>query len=656
MITKLTTENAALYRELFEEANKFLTELSPEGGPSSYNINDIEGYFQYLQYLINGDGEKPGDLKFSMLPIDEETFDIDANSRTIKVPENYKKYGLAVQGDDSAEIIWFEIDRYYDIMDFNNTTPCIQWKHSKDSQTHYSWTWYTDIRKPNKLIFGWPIDKEITEKSGNIEFSIRFLKFGDDGLTYNFNTLPVVLTIQPSLNITTIVEGGNNIVNKKIRDRITNSVSTDISLPLQPIFITKERSGFNPDDLTSFLSLDSNYHTPYRQINLGKAGSQKIIKTMAFSTVPTIDYKWEYKNNIDSSWITQTNNNSGINTQSILIPVQQKADEKYYVTDVDKNLICYSDESKTNRIYFKNPINEDFIEEKEVEIDGTKNKEIKYYLKAYADYAFYNLTTPGLYRVIAENNLENKNTLADNLYSTKSEIIEVPHPKAVQIGQFMVGGLSVSGKIFKPIEASEEIKINSTVMLPSEGADCQYDWLKKNITSGQFNSIGNETEKDFTVKSTTDLGTYKLKVTNKYNNGSIDSVSDSEFIITSSPLESSKLDLIDEDNYKELQLIIDIGAKEALEQKFYADKVKIDWFKGTTEKYDSEYWSTYETQEINLNTEDYENKEYITTAENVKLKLKFKSDINIKNQYTMARAIIFADKEYVYYTDPISST
>ena len=54
------------------------------------------------------------------MPFDEPLFEIDANSRTIKVPDEFKKNGVGVRGDHWAEVLYFAIDQYYDYQDLYN--------------------------------------------------------------------------------------------------------------------------------------------------------------------------------------------------------------------------------------------------------------------------------------------------------------------------------------------------------------------------------------------------------------------------------------------------------------------------------------------------------------------------------------------------------
>ena len=171
-------------------------------------ISTLEEYFSWLQNL--GDEKLGGDRKYTILPIDEDHFEINANTRAISIPASFKKNGVAVQGDDLAEVLYFKIDRYFDYMDLNNCDIYIQWETPKDAEgktiKSVSPAYIRDIAsEPGKLIFGWALSDAITANSGNLKFSVRFFQWKDtdDGkktLAYSFSTLTAQVLIQPSIN------------------------------------------------------------------------------------------------------------------------------------------------------------------------------------------------------------------------------------------------------------------------------------------------------------------------------------------------------------------------------------------------------------------------------------------------------------------------
>ena len=173
-----------------------------------FKISTLEEYFSWLQNL--GDEKLGGDRKYTVLPIDEDHFEINANTRAINIPASFKKNGVAVQGDDLAEVLYFKIDRYFDYMDLNNCEIYIQWETPKraDGTTikSVSSAYIRDITsEPDKLIFGWALSDAITANAGNLKFSIRFLQWdttesGEKILAYSFSTLTAQVLIQPSIN------------------------------------------------------------------------------------------------------------------------------------------------------------------------------------------------------------------------------------------------------------------------------------------------------------------------------------------------------------------------------------------------------------------------------------------------------------------------
>ena len=172
-------------------------------------IYDLDTYFGRLKLLSEID------YSFLRLPLDEPTFDImdDAvnGRRVIKVPEDFNKNGISVQGDETAEILFFSVDRYYDSTDLwtADMNFVIQWKTAtkngvtraflnKDSRPF--------IDDNGKLFFGWPISSEITDEPGDVVFSVRIFKFSDnveaDGtpkLAFGLNTQTAKVTVNPSL-------------------------------------------------------------------------------------------------------------------------------------------------------------------------------------------------------------------------------------------------------------------------------------------------------------------------------------------------------------------------------------------------------------------------------------------------------------------------
>lgn len=166
-------------------------------------ITSSEEYIKRLDDIQNQTG-KP---ELVMLPGDEPRFIIDANSRTITIPDSFTFLG--VLNDHNAETVYFEIDRYYDQMDLSKQTCIVQFESVSSNDAKISEGFYPvsklDVDTvPNKIIFGWEIQNDATAYAGNVFFSVRFYstKKGEDGIvfTYNFNTTAVSLPVKDSLN------------------------------------------------------------------------------------------------------------------------------------------------------------------------------------------------------------------------------------------------------------------------------------------------------------------------------------------------------------------------------------------------------------------------------------------------------------------------
>lgn len=158
-----------------------------------------EGYSKYSKYL--------------MLPMDEihgnNVFSIDPNSRAINVPASFSRNGVSVTGDELAETLLFEIDRFFDTTDLVTTDIYVQWTNPKGDEGASKITMVDYNSKPGKLLFGWPLTSKVTvenanQTNGQLKFAVRFFKRegGEEGkgrITYSLNTLPATVTIKQAL-------------------------------------------------------------------------------------------------------------------------------------------------------------------------------------------------------------------------------------------------------------------------------------------------------------------------------------------------------------------------------------------------------------------------------------------------------------------------
>ena len=192
MITK-TINLDDKYQSLYDEIR--------EKSEGSIDINNIEQFFGNIVEIAQLDN------KFLRLPLDEPIFEIDANTRVISVPSEFRSNGLAVQGDHLAETVFFSIDRYFDRMDLSCTDITINWKMGTNSGKTKNFIMSKDII-PGKVVFGWPINNIITQKSGSLTFAVEFsLKNENNGeILYDFNTLSASINIKDGLVINSDIE------------------------------------------------------------------------------------------------------------------------------------------------------------------------------------------------------------------------------------------------------------------------------------------------------------------------------------------------------------------------------------------------------------------------------------------------------------------
>lgn len=273
-----------------------------ESGP--VEINDLETYFHHLRDLVYGPNDEAAGNKqlleegyiFLKLPSVEEEghFIIDANKRKIDT-SNFNAV-LSVQGDEIAEIVFFEIDRFFDATDLNQMDIAIQWSTKINGKNVEDYTpafiKYIDP-KTDKLIFGWPITSEVTVSAGAISFSVRFYKkdpLNNGKLLYSFTTLPAVMNIGESLQV--------DIANLVADDPTNTILSRLMNSPLGGI-----------EDVTAPWFVFSNATE-----DLDAITAPVKLYALAAKTNGSLTYQWFYNNEpLSDVWVSA-------------------ADQKYYVS------------------------------------------------------------------------------------------------------------------------------------------------------------------------------------------------------------------------------------------------------------------------------------------------------------------------------------
>lgn len=242
MIISLNENNMDKYKALFAKAYQELEALGKirEGCQNDEKrFLSLDDYFAHMGDLLELD------LTYMMLPLDEQPFSINANSRVITAPKI-----TVLQNDQVAETIMFTIDRYFDYMDLNNATVYVQWTLPDGRTEGATEIEMKDIEfEPGKIRFGWPLDSEITSQAGTVKYSVRFwirdtikdaMNQDVEKVVYSFNTLSSSFVVSPSLQVDINAADEVNAPHREniFVNAIRNSMITNgsVALPQDPSF------------------------------------------------------------------------------------------------------------------------------------------------------------------------------------------------------------------------------------------------------------------------------------------------------------------------------------------------------------------------------------------------------------------------------------
>ena len=145
-------------------------------------ITGSEEYKQYLASLSNSSDIPQLRIR---VPKDEPVYKINWDKRSVEAPEF-----IAVEADHQAELIYFEMDRYFDLMDLSQCVGIVQFKNAKNEEFIQVIPYYDITSKDQKIIFAWNIQAPVTKYSGVVQFSFKFFKANPvtGELLYELNT------------------------------------------------------------------------------------------------------------------------------------------------------------------------------------------------------------------------------------------------------------------------------------------------------------------------------------------------------------------------------------------------------------------------------------------------------------------------------------
>ena len=287
MIVSINQNNSDKYIDLFKEAYELLGLSGNEEG----RFTSLAEYYGHMADLF-----ATAQYKYVLLPLDEDPFYIDLNTRTINVPLSFSKCA-SVQSDQLAETIVFVVDRYFDFMDLSMTDIHVQWtipENKKNGVEMYEGATRVemiDLSESGKIKFAWPLNDSITKAAGSVDFSVRFSladKVNPDKLYYSLNTTSATIIIKPALQKDlnrAKVESPNELFQKAI----INSIYTGegVNPPVMPEFIEPGSKimtleGTNEVDGIKVVALnDDNTVTLYAQAIVADTGM--------------ISYRWYHK-------------------------------------------------------------------------------------------------------------------------------------------------------------------------------------------------------------------------------------------------------------------------------------------------------------------------------------------------------------------------
>lgn len=308
MISKITESNKELIKARLKEISMAL-----DGNEDS--ISSLESYYANITRiapLTTNFHNAP--YKYFLMPIDEPVFEIDANKRTITVPQHFAKNGVGVHGDHMAEILYFRIDRYFDYQDLMNVDAIvINWQfkpanasRNAEIETHTSYALAPDeTYDPGHIMFGWVIGNFVeiddqgiehqhfmTPSKGTINFSVSFLKRVGSDYKYVLNTLIASVNINDSITLDDPTKLDD--LSHPIFERLSDSEYTPEGVtPLEdPVFRTNPiESEIDGQRVTEYKGLPK--VADFQLNNDGSEEKSLILQTIGYASDDgIIKYRW----------------------------------------------------------------------------------------------------------------------------------------------------------------------------------------------------------------------------------------------------------------------------------------------------------------------------------------------------------------------------
>lgn len=405
-------------------------------------------------------------------------------------------------GDNTAETIYFKINRYFDAMDLNTADIYIQWENSNGDKG-ISKEWVRDIDTfDDFMVFGWVLGNNITKSSGTIRFSIRFIKTkqgqtpDEKIVTYSFSTLNAQALINPALDFDVNTLAYDDTLNNILASNFQNTntkTDSDISV-FKYIHDFNELTGGVPIEGTNIISAD-----------LNEEGQLQLLIS-AYANIGTLSY-YLYKqigNEVDYR-------NADKTTKTAMTVVYENTKD----TSVQSNKKYYTDIKGTlaTGLQVGQVINPDN------------------YYEAYGSY----ILSVDSKLTIDKDNTKEQLPLTGTYYGAAVATTPDESQSSPLISNFKVVLLSPTPAVIKTPLENFGIENNTTITPEIEvatGNEPAYKWFKKVYNSDEFIKIENRTGATCLADGE---GIYKLQVITTRNTDSVTCKDEPIFYVTDRP-------------------------------------------------------------------------------------------------------------------------
>lgn len=589
MITsKPQGDNVNLYNEMFAKAKRdydkeYKTDIS---------ITDLESFFHYVRQLAEINPN------FTRLPLDEEPFRINGNTRSIIIPEAFKKLA-GVSGDHTAETIWFEVDRYFDAIDLQTQNVYIEWKHLTTGKKGLHAPYTKDYEsRPNKILFPWVLTKDVTTP-GVVEFSVRFYTLDNETIDYSLGTLSAKINISDTLNfdLTPELEDEINILTEKdgynsILKRLSNNIIYGGQYSGQPIIFVDLDNKTHNKNVVLLTAVDKypkrgnaeGYDIVCGEMELlDDEGEANILKASGSSPDSgKITYRWQK---------ADLNFTTGIEWGSI------GAD--YIHSEYVKTLDTEYNENK--QYYIENPdypSGHPFIEfgAESEDVDAEQMKKLYEYLSTYTP------DSVGYYKVEITNTVgvavdKDGKPVPTNPSSIDTKVVRIPKAQKVGLGV----GPYITRLNSDYVDGKEEVTLQAknVTNIPTKGT-IKYHWYKEE--NGKKEQIDETNNDSYSLIGENVEGTYYLQIHHNRNN----TVSQSDYATYAVVAQAQQAKII-EDSYPPSldgnpMIPINQEINIVLDSTVPSTNVRYDWYcssepNGTFEKVYQQYSKELNTRE-----------------------------------------------------------